>query len=182
MATMKEQENPDFDAWLKAKFRGPIKPEKQDYDWSVDAKTEAERADQYRLAQARCMVRLYVAWKKLSGAESRGGGVGRTMAGLAADAAIIRPHIEEGTMTNKTAPEVLADTGRALFDEPDWQARLARALGVDRDTIRQWQRPKAMFGPAHPALDRLLALASRRRAEVARAEEELRAWLLRNRG
>ena len=38
-----------------------------------------------------------------------------------------------------------------------------------------------MFSMGHPALDDLLALASRRRAEVARAEEELRAWLRRNR-
>ncbi len=82
----------------------------------------------------------------------------------------------------KTAADLLAEVGRALFDEPDWQARLARALGVERDTIRQWQRPRSTFGPGHPAMERLLALASRRRAEVARAEEELRAWLLRNRG
>jgi hypothetical protein len=84
--------------------------------------------------------------------------------------------------TKKNAADLLAEVGRALFDEPDWQARLARALGVERDTIRQWQRPRSTFSPDHPALDRLLALASRRRAEVARAEEELRDWLRKNRG
>ncbi len=60
--------------------------------------------------------------------------------------------------------------------------RLAAALGVERDTIRQWQRPWSTFGPGHPVWDDLLALVSRRRAEVVRAEEELREWLRRNRG
>ena len=76
----------------------------------------------------------------------------------------------------------ISSVGRALFDAPDWQARLAAALGAERDTIRQWQRPRSTFGPGHPVWDDLLALVSRRRAEVVRAEEELRKWLRRNRG
>jgi hypothetical protein len=77
-----------------------------------------------------------------------------------------------------TAGEALRSVGRALYDgEADWQARLARALGVDRDTIRQWQRPKTTFGPDQ--LDRLMALAERRAG--VRAREELREWLARSR-
>jgi hypothetical protein len=80
-----------------------------------------------------------------------------------------------------TAADLLAGVGRAIFPGDDWQARLARALGVERDTIRQWQRPKSTFGPDHPVWDRLLALAESRAGETARARDELRAWLDRNR-
>jgi hypothetical protein len=86
------------------------------------------------------------------------------------------------SQADKTAPEVLAETGRALFDSEDWQSRLAKELGVERDTIRQWQRPRSRFGPDHPALDRLLGLVERRRAGLEKAEAELRDWLRRNRG
>jgi hypothetical protein len=48
--------------------------------------------------------------------------------------------------------------------------------------LSQWQRPHSTFGSHHPVLDRLMALISRRRAELERAEAELRAWLARNRG
>ena len=85
-------------------------------------------------------------------------------------------------MTDKTAPEVLADTGRALFDSEDWQSRLAKELGVGRSTIQYWRNGKMPFGPDHPALDRLLGLVERRRAGLEKAEAELREWLRRNRG
>ena len=83
---------------------------------------------------------------------------------------------------DKTAPDVLADTGRALFDGPDWQARLARALGVRKDTIQHWRSGKMSLDPGHPALARLLALTDRRADEVCRARDDLREWLRRNRG
>jgi hypothetical protein len=83
---------------------------------------------------------------------------------------------------DKTAADLLAEVGRALFESEDWQARLAKGLGVERDTIRQWQRPRSTFGPRHPAWDDLLALVERRRAGLEKAEAELREWLRRNRG
>ena len=55
--------NPRFLAYLKKRASFPIKPDAQDYDWMIAAKTEAEQAQQYRLAQARKMLRLYGEWK-----------------------------------------------------------------------------------------------------------------------
>ena len=88
---------------------------------------------------------------------------------------------------DKNPAGILADVGRALFEleheePPKWPGRLARALGVKGETLRSWRRGHdARFGTDHPALDRLLELVSQRRAEIARAEEELREWLRRNR-
>ena len=42
---------------------GPIQPEAQDYDPNAVARTDAELACQYRLAQARRLKRLYAEWK-----------------------------------------------------------------------------------------------------------------------
>jgi hypothetical protein len=83
---------------------------------------------------------------------------------------------------NKTAADVLADVGRILYGSDDWQARLARDLKIGRHTIQQWRSGKLPLGPDHGALDDLLALAERRADEVARARDELREWLARNRG
>jgi hypothetical protein len=97
-------------------------------------------------------------------------------------------YLKGGVRRGRNAPSLrrppISSRGgpRTLFGGLDWQARLAAALGVDRDTVRQWQRPRSTFGPGHPVWDDLLALVSRRRAEVVRAEEELRKWLRRNRG
>ena len=82
---------------------------------------------------------------------------------------------------NKTAPEVLADTGRAIFDGEDWQKRLADELGVRRDTIRFWLNGRMRFEPDHLALVRLLEVANRRAEEVAKARDELPGWLEKNR-
>ena len=82
---------------------------------------------------------------------------------------------------DKTAAEVLADIGRVLNPGDDWQARLARELGVGRNTIGQLQRGHLAFGPDHGLLDDLLALTRRREADVRGAREELEAWLQRNR-
>jgi hypothetical protein len=83
---------------------------------------------------------------------------------------------------DKTAADVLADVGRILYGSDDWQARLARDLKIGRHTIQQWRSGKLPLGPDHGALDDLLALAERRADEVARARDELREWLARNRG
>src|SRR5258708_29875151 len=85
------------------------------------------------------------------------------------------------THDNKTAADLLAEVGRALFDSEDWPSRLALALGVERNTLRQWLRGKSRFGPDHGALDDLLALAERRAEETVRARDELKGWLKRNR-
>jgi hypothetical protein len=55
--------DPDFLAYLKKRAGFPIKPDAQDVDWLISAETEAEQAHQYRLAQARKMLRVYGEWK-----------------------------------------------------------------------------------------------------------------------
>ncbi len=82
----------------------------------------------------------------------------------------------------KTAADLLAEVGRAIFDDAeDWQARLAIALDVRRDTIRDWRSGRMSFGPDHGALDRLLAMVTRREAELRKTKNELRKWLKQNR-
>jgi hypothetical protein len=82
---------------------------------------------------------------------------------------------------DKTAPEILTEVGQALFDSPDWQAKLAASLGVGRSTVQYWRNGKMRFEADHPMLDRLLELVSRRAEETARARNELKEWLRRNR-
>jgi hypothetical protein len=63
-ALLKDIENPRFLAWIEAREgRFPIQPDPQDLDESVVAETEEEQAHQWRLAQARKMLRLYRVWK-----------------------------------------------------------------------------------------------------------------------
>jgi hypothetical protein len=86
----------------------------------------------------------------------------------------------------KTAIGILESVGRALFEDayaepPEWPKRLARALGVQPESVRNWRRGKAPFTADHGALDDLLALAERRAEETAAARDELREWLKRNR-
>jgi|SRR5712672_2681000 hypothetical protein len=87
---------------------------------------------------------------------------------------------------DKTAVDLLVEVGRALFEleyeePPKWPSRLAQALGVKGETLRSWRRGHAPFDASHGALDDLMALAERRAEETARARDELRAWLHRNR-
>jgi len=84
--------------------------------------------------------------------------------------------------TNKTAADLLTEVGRALSgDTEDWQARLAHALGVGRSAIQQWRNGRLPFDANHGALDDLLALVTRREAELRQAKNELRKWMKRNR-
>ena len=76
-----------------------------------------------------------------------------------------------------TAADMLERAGRALYDGPDWQARLAIALGVGRSTIQHWRSGKIPFGREHGALRDLLALLRRRRGEMEDAERALDDWL-----
>jgi hypothetical protein len=85
-------------------------------------------------------------------------------------------------MADKKAADLLAEVGRALHGD-EWPTKLAADLGVTKDTLRTWRRGRDVhFGPGHHALDRLLALVEGRAGEVARARDELREWLRRNRG
>ncbi len=77
-----------------------------------------------------------------------------------------------------TAADILTEIGRILADNTDdWQARLAVALEVRRETIRDWRNGRVPFGPDHRALDDLFALVVRREAELRRARERLQKWL-----
>jgi transcriptional regulator with XRE-family HTH domain len=78
---------------------------------------------------------------------------------------------------SKTASGILSDTGRALFISEDWQRHLADALGVRRDTVRQWITGRMRFPPDHPALVRLQEITDRRAEEICRASDELRDYL-----
>src|SRR5258708_5203167 len=82
----------------------------------------------------------------------------------------------------KTAADLLTEVGRALSDNTeDWQARLAHALGVGRSSIQYWRNGRLPFGPDHGALDTLLALVTRREADLRQAKKELQTFLRRNR-
>jgi hypothetical protein len=41
----------------------PVKPDKEDFDFTVPARTADEQAEQYRQAQARKLLRVYSEWK-----------------------------------------------------------------------------------------------------------------------
>jgi hypothetical protein len=62
-ASIKDLENPAFLKYAKARAGQPIKPDDEDFDKTVSAHTVAERAEQYRMAQARRLIRLYREWK-----------------------------------------------------------------------------------------------------------------------
>jgi hypothetical protein len=68
--TVKDLVNPEFLAWLDRVKGGPgpIRPDKQDYDPSADPEsmTDAQAAQQYRLACARKLMRLWEEWKASS--------------------------------------------------------------------------------------------------------------------
>lgn len=97
---------------------------------------------------------------------------------------------------NNKAADIFADVGRALFSQVhDWQARLARALNRDRDTLRQFHRARSRFSANHPVFDDLLALTEQeadevlkelervqqRADEITKARDRLREWLEENR-
>ena len=78
--------------------------------------------------------------------------------------------------------DILTEVGRILADNTDdWQSRLAVALEVRRETIRDWRSGRLPFDASHRALDDLFALVVRREVELRQAREKLQAWLERNR-
>jgi hypothetical protein len=63
LISIEQLENPHFQRWLRGNHGSqPIKPDDEDYDWDTQAESEAERAEQYRLAQARKLKRLWHQW------------------------------------------------------------------------------------------------------------------------
>jgi hypothetical protein len=63
--SLDQLDDPEFMRWVDAHFPGQLKPDEEDFDWSAHAVTTAERGNQYRLAQARKLMRLWGAWKAL---------------------------------------------------------------------------------------------------------------------
>jgi hypothetical protein len=60
----KELENPEFLAWLAKRVPSmPIEPDPEDFDKSASLITMQQQAEQYRLAQARKLIRLYAEWE-----------------------------------------------------------------------------------------------------------------------
>jgi hypothetical protein len=56
--------DPLFVAHVKRHHPFPFKPDDMDFDGSVTATTDVARREQYHLAQARKLMRLYRAWKQ----------------------------------------------------------------------------------------------------------------------
>jgi hypothetical protein len=58
---------PEFVKYLKSKAgpNGWIEPEKKDFDSSKRPHTGAEQVDEYRLAQARRIIRLHNEWQAM---------------------------------------------------------------------------------------------------------------------
>jgi hypothetical protein len=77
--------------------------------------------------------------------------------------------------SEKSAADMFDRAGRALYPGDDWQIRLAREIGVRRDTVRQWLSGHMTLRRDHFAT--LLRLLAERQSEMRRAEAELQAWL-----
>jgi hypothetical protein len=77
---------------------------------------------------------------------------------------------------SKAAAELFERVGRALAGgAPDWQHHLADWLQVRRDTVRDWRNGR--MEPRPQVWADLLSLIADRRADLAKVEAEVRAWL-----
>jgi hypothetical protein len=62
--TLDDLADPRFLEWLASRIGGkPIQPDRQDHDLNAHAVTDEEGANQYRLARARKLLRLWKEWK-----------------------------------------------------------------------------------------------------------------------
>lgn len=75
-------------------------------------------------------------------------------------------------MSAKSPVDLLADVGRALYGE-HWRIALARAIGVDDDTVRRWMTGRTAFGFNHPVWARAIALVAQRRREIERVDRAI---------
>jgi len=79
-------------------------------------------------------------------------------------------------MKERDTAAVLREFGRLLYeDAPDWQARMAPAIRVNKNTLQKWQSGAVPLSPDHPALRDLLAHAERRAKEMEQAAALLRS-------
>jgi hypothetical protein len=60
---VKQLEDPEFLQWVRQHHGQPIKPNYQDFDPTATYETDEDVAHQYRLSQARKLIRLYDEWK-----------------------------------------------------------------------------------------------------------------------
>jgi hypothetical protein len=67
--------------------------------------------------------------------------------------------------------ELVIETGKALWGE-QWQAPMARALEVHKDTVQDWKRDR--FKPRPTVFAELFRLAAERQAELDDVVEKLR--------
>jgi hypothetical protein len=62
--TTKDLEDPAFQQYLATLFpSGKVRPDDQDFDRSLPTVTGTQRAEAYRIAQAKMMIRLYRQWR-----------------------------------------------------------------------------------------------------------------------
>lgn len=77
----------------------------------------------------------------------------------------------------KSPPDMLADVGRALYGQEHWRRPLARALGIDQDTLRRWLTGRSSLQADHPVFTVALIAVGEHRARVDDIRNELRSWL-----
>lgn len=61
---------------------------------------------------------------------------------------------------------ILAHAGEVLYGE-NWRMPLARALGINDDTIRRWMQGVTVLPIGHAVFGKLDALLDRRHVEIA---------------
>lgn len=66
----------------------------------------------------------------------------------------------------KAPNAILAHAGEVLYGE-NWRMPLARALGVNDDTIRRWMQGVTVLQITHAVFGKLDALLERRQEEIA---------------
>jgi hypothetical protein len=74
-----------------------------------------------------------------------------------------------------TPTEMFERAGRALSAGHDWRAATATAMGIRPDSVRQLLSGRMPLKTGH--FHNLLAAIVAQREELAKAEQELRAWV-----
>lgn len=79
------------------------------------------------------------------------------------------------TIADLTDAEIFTLVGQALFEGEDWPSRVAAALTLSKQTVRNIRREAVDLLP-ETAAD-MFTLIERRAAETARARDALKAWM-----